>query len=341
MSSAPAPRASNLADLARLAGVSVSTVSRALANHPAISERTRRRIAELARAHDFQLNATARNLRLGKTHAIAVLLPLGHERSQHLYDPFFLTLLGHLADVIANHGYDLLLSRVLPEDDRWLDAFIDSGRADGVIVVGQSDQIATLNRVGARYRNMVVWGAYAPGNTHLTIGSDNVEGGRLAGRHLIGLGRRRLLFLGNPEVPEFGARYKGFLEAVAEAPGVAHDLLPAHLTAEGSYAHARAWLTEHVAPDGICAASDILAMSTLRALSESGLSVPEDVAVVGYDDVPLASHTTPPLTTVKQDLETGAAALCDMLLARMRGEEVASVQMPPRLVVRGSSMARD
>lgn len=336
MSAAPSPRASNLADLARLAGVSVSTVSRALAGHTSISAATRARIGDLARDHGFQLNATARNLRLGRTGAIAVLLPLGHEKGQHLYDPFFLTLLGHLADVIANQGHDLLLSRVIPTDSRWLDAFIESGRADGVIVVGQSDQLAVLDEVGARYPNMVVWGAYDPAHSHLTVGSDNVAGGRMAARHLLDAGRRRLLFVGNPDIPEFGARYAGFRQAVDEA-GAESRVLPVHITADASHAEVLAHLTHHAAPDGICTASDIIAMSTLRALSESGYEVPRDVAVVGYDDVTLAAHTTPTLTTVKQDLARGAAALCDILFARMRGEPAASVQLAPELVVRASS----
>ncbi len=166
----------SLAELAKVAGVSISTVSRSLAGNPAIAERTRDRIVTLAREHGFQINQAARNLRLRRTGAIGVVLPLGHEAEQHLSDPFFMSLLGPLADAVAARDYDLLLSRVIPNDDRWLDGIVDSGRVDGVIVIGQSDQVAVIERTARRYRPMVVWGAAVPAMTQLTVGSDNSAG---------------------------------------------------------------------------------------------------------------------------------------------------------------------
>ncbi len=108
--------AMKLADLAALAGVSTSTVSRALAGHPSISAATQARVKALAREHDVRPNQLARNLRLKSTGAIGLALPLGHARTQHLTDPFFLTLLGFLADLLVERGYDILLSRVIPAD---------------------------------------------------------------------------------------------------------------------------------------------------------------------------------------------------------------------------------
>ncbi len=104
----------SLAELAALAGVSVTTVSRSLSGNATIAAATRERIVALARDHGFQVNQAARNLRLKRTGAIGVVLPLGHEAEQHLSDPFFMTLLGPLADAVAMRGYDLLLSRVIP-----------------------------------------------------------------------------------------------------------------------------------------------------------------------------------------------------------------------------------
>ncbi len=328
---------STLAELAELAGVSTATVSRSLAGSTVIAEATRTRIVALAREHGFQVNQAARNLRLKRTGAIGVVLPLGHEAEQHLSDPFFMSLLGPLADAIADRGHDLLLSRVIPKDDRWLDAIVDAGRVDGVIVIGQSNQIDAIERTAQRYRPMVVWGAASPGKTQITVGSDNVAGGRLAAEHLLAQGRTRLAFFGNIEVPEFAARHAGFQQALVVAGAVQATLLPMHLTSEASYSAIEAYLAGHPSPDGIVAASDVIAMSALRALASHGKRVPQDVGVIGYDDVLIATHTVPPLTTIRQDVEQGARVIVDLLFRRMAGAEVEPVSMPPELILRGSA----
>jgi len=331
------PSISNLAELAELAGVSVATVSRALAGNTVIAEATRIRIVALASEHDFHLNQAARNLRLKRTGAIGVVLPLGHEAEQHLSDPFFMSLLGPLADAIADRGHDLLLSRVIPKDDRWLDAIVDAGRVDGVIVIGQSNQIDAIERVAQRYRPIVVWGATLPGRKQITVGSDNVAGGRIAAEHLLAHGRTRLAFFGNIDVPEFAARYAGFQQGLAAAGSDHATLLPVHLTSESSYAAIENYLAGHPSPDGIVAASDVIAMSALRALAGRGLRVPQDVSVIGYDDVQIAMHTNPPLSTVRQDVAHGAVIMVDLLFRRMEGAEVQSVAMTPELILRTSA----
>ena len=327
----------NLADLARLAGVSSSTASRALAGNVLISAATRERVVALAREHGFQPNQMARNLRLQRTQAIAVVLPMGHAAGQHLSDPFFITMLAHLADALTARGYDLLLSRVAPTNDLWLDGLIDSGRVDGVVVIGQSDQAAVIERVAARYRPLVVWGAPLPDQRYLCVGSDNRLGGEIAARCLIEGGRKRLAFFGNPNAPEIAERRKGFLDACAAAGLAEPETVIAPLTADGAYDAIVARLAAGEAPDGVMAASDVIAMSALRALAEGGLTVPGDVGVIGYDDVLLAAHTSPPLTTVRQDLAEGARLLVDLLFKAMAGETAGSVVLTPQLIVRGST----
>ena len=140
-------RIRNIKELADLAGVSTGTVSRALAGSTLISLKTRERIQALAKEHGFRPNLLARNLRIQRTNTIGVLIPLGHETAQHLTDPFFITMLGLLADKLTERGYDLLLSRVIPTDSAWLDRIATSGRVDGLIVIGQSDQAATIDAV--------------------------------------------------------------------------------------------------------------------------------------------------------------------------------------------------
>lgn len=155
------PKASNLAKLATIAGVSISTVSRALADSPLIADRTRIRIKTLAQKHGFRINLAARNLRLKRTGAIGVILPLGHESEQHLSDPFSMSRIALLADALSDRGYDLLLSRAIPASDDWLS--VDSGRSDGVLMIGQYNQIDTIESVSARYAPLVVCGAAVEG----------------------------------------------------------------------------------------------------------------------------------------------------------------------------------
>ena len=315
----------------------MATASRALANSPRVATATRARIQALAIEHGFRLNHTASALRRQRTGAIGVVIPLGHETEQSLADPFFMGLIGPLADALAAAGYDLLLSRVIPNRDTWLDDLVDSGRVDGVIVIGQSDQIEAIERVSARYRPIVVWGARLAEAREVSVGTDNAAGGALAARHLIAAGRTRLVFVGNPAIPEFAARYAGFRAAVAGRAGVTEAALDVHLTTEASYREMAAFLAANPPPDGIFAASDVIAMSTIRAISEHGLRVPHDVAVIGYDDVGIARHTVPPLTTIRQDVARGAALLVELLLRRIAGEAAESVVMAPELVVRGSA----
>ena len=332
-------RVRNITDLARLAGVSPATVSRALADSHLIAKKTRELIQGLAREHDFKPNVMARNFRIKRAGAIGVLIPLGHETGQHISDPFFMTLIGQLADALTERGHDLLLSRVIPTDPGWLTSVVESGRVDGVILIGQSDQSAVIDRVAERYLPLVAWGANIPGQVHCSVGSDNRRGGEVATQHLIDRGVKRFAFFGDPIAPEIAERLAGCRAALAAAgKGGALSVLPAHLTAETAHPAISAWLseTENV-PDGIIAASDVIAMSALRALSEQGYSVPGDVCVVGYDDLAFANQTVPPLTTMRQDLVGGAAHLVDLLFKRIGGEKTESVVLEPRLIIRGSS----
>ena len=332
-------RIRNIGDLAKLAGVSAGTVSRALSDTGLISQKTRDRIKALAREHDFRPNIMARNLRIQKTGAIGVVIPLGHETGQHISDPFFITMLGLLADALTERGYDLVLSRVIPTDNDWLDRFTDSGRVDGIIVIGQSDQVATLDRVASRYRPLVVWGGHNKGQVHCSVGSDNVAGGELAANHLLDHGCKRIAFFGDPTALEIEQRLHGCkksLEKVGRLKGL--SVYPAHLASDPEDNGIAEFLKQSTdRPDGIFAASDVIAMRVLRTLAEMGVSVPDEVKVIGYDGLAIGEHTVPRLSTVRQDLTTGAHNLVDLLLRRIADEDTSSVVMPPELVVRMSS----
>nr|WP_255630638.1 substrate-binding domain-containing protein [Novosphingobium sp. FKTRR1] len=323
--------------MAVIANVSISTVSRALTGKGSLNQATRDRIRALADEHGFQLNVSAQNLRLGRTGAIAVLLPLGHERGQQLSDPFFSSMLGHIADALTGHGYDLLLSRVLPDRPDWLDVFVRSGRADGAIVIGQSDQGAVLSQTATHYDRLVVWGNPNPANGYVTIGSDNVTGGAIAARHLMARGRQNLAFFGASTAPEFTARQQGFLDTLPDDIRSRTKIVPIPFTPEASFAVASQFFALGNRPDGIFCASDVIAMSVLSAAADAGIKVPQDLAVVGFDDILLSRIASPPLTTVRQDIEGGAHRLVDSLMRKLAGEQVESHCASPALVVREST----
>jgi DNA-binding LacI/PurR family transcriptional regulator len=266
-----------------------------------------------------------------------VVIPLGHESAQPLTDPFFSEMLGHLADEITQRNYGMFLLKVVPPMGDWLASLIASNRSDGIIVIGQSTEHKALEQASTRFMPMVVWGGSLPRQSYCCVGTDNAAGARAAVEHLLSLGRRKIVFVGDPNVPELKLRYDGYVSALAAVKGAAKPrVVPAHLMAESSYAAVQAFIEEHGEFDGMFAATDVIAISALRALTAAGLKVPQDVSVVGYDDIALASHANPPLTTIKQDFHAGARFLVDLLFKRLNGERTSSVVLPTRLVVRES-----
>ena len=331
-----------MSDIAKLAGVHASTVSRALAGSALVERSVRERIMKVAEEQGYVVNATARNLRLKRTQTLSVVIPLHHETSQTLADPFFVQMLGHLADEITQRGYGMFLQKILPPTDNWLPTLIASQRSDGIIVIGQSTEHAALEAAATRYAPLVVWGGHFERQSYCTVGTDNVAGARLAVEHLLQAGRRRIVFLGDPSIPEISLRHDGYKLALAKGPrGTTTDrIVPAHMTADTAYEAMRAYIRANAKFDAVFAATDVIAISAMRALAASGLSVPDEVAVVGFDDIPMAAHVHPSLTTVHQDLQRGARTLVDLLLRRIEGEDTPSATMPAELIVRESSGAK-
>lgn len=328
-----------MADIARLAGVHASTVSRALAGSPLVEQSMRDKILRIASDQGYVVNSTARNLRLNRTQTLSVVIPLAHEQGQALTDPFFVGMLGHLADEITQRGYGMFLQKVLPPMSNWLNTMIAERRSDGIIVIGQSTEHEVLRQAARNYLPLVVWGGRLDHQEYCTVGTDNIAGARAAVEHLLSLGRRRILFLGDPSIPEIQLRHQGYLQALEQAArsSVADRIVPAHMTADAAYELMVSHIRSGARFDAVFAATDVIAISAMRAIAASGLKVPEDVAVVGFDDIPMAAHVHPALTTVRQDLQLGARTLVDLLLRRIAGEETASVSMSAQLVVREST----
>lgn len=332
-----------MAEIAEIAGVAESTVSRAISGSNRVSSETKQRIFRLIDESGYRINSRARSLRTQETRTIEVVIGISETNRQHFSDPFFSQIISSIGDALAKNGFDLLLSRSHPWGEG---AFADAlavKRADGVIIVGQGRHPEALNRYAEKHKNVVVWGARIPGRNYAVVGSDNALGGSLAGRHLVANGRQRLVFLGDVNHVELGLRHSGFVSALT-GTGVSSDqtlMLSMPFDSASAYEATRRLFHSGVHHDAIFAASDLMAIAAMRALSDLGLRVPEDVAVVGYDDITLASYVTPGLTTIRQDTAAGGQALVENILATLSGKEPADVTLPTELIVRQSCGAKN
>ncbi|KPF87404.1 hypothetical protein IP70_04390 [alpha proteobacterium AAP38] len=331
-------RASRLQDIARQAGVSVSTVSRALSGSSAVNAETRRRIRELAEAAQYDAPPRrARQTTGGDRPSVMVVMPPAHAGGQSV-DPFSLGLVGGISLAMRERGLDLTIGHATPVDQRGLADLLDSSQADGMIFLGQSQLHEALNRLFRDGRRFVVWGATAPDQDYCSVGSDNVRGGHRAALHLARLGRKRIAFLGETLTIELSQRHQGYVNALQEV-GLAPD--PSlhrrcRLVPDAAVEAVDDLLDQGVAFDAIVAVSDLVAIGAVRALNRRGLSVPHDVAIVGYDDIEIAAHAHPALTTIRQDTAKAGRLLVAKLLRLLAGDQAMSERLSTDLIVRES-----
>ena len=332
-------------DIAYQAGVSQPTVSRALRGDRSVSAATRERIEQIARELNYTVDKNASSLRSQRSNTIALLFFEDPTPDESMINPFFLAMLGSITRACASRGLDLLISFQRMEDD-WHVRYQDSHRADGLILLGYGDYTVyrkRLDQLEEQGTHFARWGSVSKDTSGATVGTDNVQAGRMAGEHLLAQGRRRIAFLGHAsdQYPEFAGRYAGLCEALR-----ALDIRPdealqrdAITTEEAGYGAMKAMLDEGRTFDAVFAASDLIAIGAMRALSEAGKAVPADVAVVGFDDIPAASLTTPPLTTVMQDVRGAGEALIETLSGQIEGREPSLRKLPGKLIVRASSQS--
>jgi DNA-binding LacI/PurR family transcriptional regulator len=328
-----------MADIAQLAGLSVSTVSRALSGSKLISEATRKRVIELAQSLNYTINVGAQNLRRKQNRTISVVMSGCPMRPHDQSDPFLLSLVGGVAEALTACGYDMLLSRADADKADLAAQTYETGRASGLILIGHWTQHAQLNALATRGVPMVVWGEPAPGQRYATVSSDNEHGGMLATAHLIAQGARQIVFIGDTTLPEIGLRRHGHERALHAAGRLSDTALLCSVPCvhEDIEKAIEQLTTQRVAVDGLFAASDLMAISAISALRKQGKRVPEDVIVVGYDDIHLAAHLHPPLSSVRQPIAQASQALVESVLAQMAGHSPALPQrLATDLIVRGS-----
>lgn len=329
-------------DIADLAGVSQATVSRALRNSPLVRPETRARIQEIAKELNYFVNRNAAGLRTHQSSTIALLLfdETGGEDAQ--INPFFLSMLGYITRCAAELGYDVLVSLQQLTDD-WHIEYQASNRADGLILLGYGDYVTYREKITALANantRFMIWGPVIKDQPGHTFGCDNINGGYQATRHLIRLGRRRIAFLGDASRgnPEQADRHQGYRKALhGGGLDIYEDLnMYADNREDLGYAAAEELLANGKEFDAIFAATDVIAVGAMRALQEHGRRIPEDVSVIGFDDVPLASQVTPKLTTVQQNIAEASEGLVRSIVSLIEGETVESTLIAPKLIVRDS-----
>jgi DNA-binding LacI/PurR family transcriptional regulator len=332
-------------DIAQLAGVSQPTVSRALRGSTSVSERTRKRIEAIAQQLNYKVDKNASNLRLRETNTLALLFFEDPTPDETGINPFFLAMLSSITRTCAQRGYDLLIS-FQQLSSNWHVDFEDSRKADGIILLGYGDYElyhARLEKLVDQGTHFVRWGFVEKGQPGTTLGCDNHRGGEVATEHLISLGRESIAFVGDASsaYPEFRDRYVGHCDALISAgrPIEAKLQVSAINTGESGYEAVKMLFNSGEKFDAVFAASDLIAIGAMRAVEESGLRVPRDIAIVGFDDIPLASLAHPPLTTIQQNYRMAGEALVDALLRQIKGEKTHGAVLPTTLVVRKSSGA--
>lgn len=329
-------------DIAWHAGVSQATVSRALRDSPLVRPETRQRILEIANQLNYRVDRHAAGLRSRQSRTLALLLfedPTGDESQ---INPFFLSMLGSITRAAAACDYDVLVS-FQQLSKHWHARYEASHRADGIILLGYGDYVSYAEKLQAladANAHFIIWGPRVDELPGHSLGCDNVGGALEATRHLVALGRKRIAFLGgaSEHCPEFEQRHRGYRQALADARLEADPELRVDADNQESsgFRAADRLLATGRDFDGIFAASDLIAIGALRRLQSAGRSVPGDVALVGFDDIPAAAYVNPGLTTVHQDTVRAGELLVGNLIKLIEGEPVASSLLAPKLVVRES-----
>ena len=328
-----------MSELAKAAEVDVSTVSRALNDSPLVKPKTKAHVLSVAADLGYVINASARNLRRQSSETIGMVIPMRPESGQTISDPFFLEMVGAISQAASEKGYDLIIS-VPDHPGRIAERrLLQTGRADGLIIIGQAGHVERLKSLGALSDRVVVWGGKDNKSKYTVVGSDNVRGGELAVEHLFERGRKHILFVGEMLLPEVRLRYEGLKKAHATA-GQTHDpalTLELEFGGQDAFDSLLQYLKQTPTVDAIFATSDVLAMTAIHAVQAAGKAVPEDVSVVGYDNIGQASLMTPALTTIDQHIKEGGAIMVDLLLKKLSGAQVRSRTTSTELIVRGSS----
>jgi len=327
-----------LEQIAKLAGVSRSTVSRVVNNHPGVRPEVRDQVWQVIQQVGYQPHAAARSLATRRTQIIGLIIP--RAVTALFTDPFFPHLIRGMAEACNNHHYHLMLSLFSSqvEQEDLYRRVLRSGYLDGVIVASTMLNDPIIPRLLQDSVPFVSVGRY-PDQRVNYVDADNVSGARMAVEHLLRLGRQRIATITGPLGMIPGQdRLEGYGQALASHGLPVDDRLiaEADFTEGGGWASMQRLLPQR--PDAVFVASDMMAIGAVKAVKEAGLRIPDDVAIVGFDDLPVASIVEPALTTIRQPIDRLGTTAVEMLISLIEGKVKGPqhVILPTQLVVRAS-----
>ena len=329
-----------LKDIAEKVGRSVTTVSRALHDYDDVSPETKELVRRVAAEMGFTPNIMAQRLQKRRTDTIGFILPTFGPRFS---DPFFSEFLAGVGNTAAKLGYDLLVS-TCPPGEQELEFYrekVQSSRVDGFVIVRTRRDDTRIKYLSEINFPFVAFGRTENPAQHPYVDEDSELGMRLLANHLVDLGHQKIAFIAAPDHLMFTHyRLKGFREGLLERGILLDDSMIGigDLTQRGGYAIAMELLDRPEPPTAIAACNDLMALGTISAAQEHGLIVGQDIAITGFDNIPLAEHCHPPLTTVHQPIYQIGEMVCEMLIKRIRREFVDEEQilLNPSLVIRQS-----
>ncbi|MGB4779064.1 LacI family DNA-binding transcriptional regulator [Microbacterium sp.] len=333
----PPRTVATIEEVAAAAGVSRSTVSRVVNGSTAVSpgafEAVQRAIAEL----NYVPNRAARSLASRATMAIALVVP--EDTTRFFGDPFFASIVSGINARLgrSDHVLNLIIASDDPRDKTT--TYVRSGAVDGAIVVSHHTSDTFIDRIAAAVP--VVYGGRPVRERQRAfyVDVDNVAGGREATQYLVGQGFRRIGSITGPLTMPAGIdRLRGFREALAAAGLTEVAVADGNFTADGGSAAMQRILDGGDVPDALFIASDLMARGALAVLGRAGIRVPDDLAIVGFDDSPVATTVNPPLTTMRQPSHQQGEAMADVLLSLLAGRQPPHVTiLPTELVLRASA----
>lgn len=331
-------------DIARRTGKSITTVSRALNDYDDVSAGTKALVRKVADEMGYTPNLLAQRLQKRRTDTIGLILPTFGPR---FADPFFSELLAGVGNKAAEYGYDLLVSTQAPGANE-LASYkrkVEGRQVDGFVVVRTRRQDERISYLVSQNVPLAVFGRTEDGLDFPHVDEDSVRGLHMIIEHLAGLGHSRIACLAPPFSLMFTKyRLQGVREGLQVHGLTLTDeyLVFSDLTQRGGFAAAEQLLDLPEPPTAIVACNDLMALGAMSAIQRRGLIVGEDIAVTGFDDIPMAEHSHPPLTTVRQPIYQIGAMVCEMLMDILQGKSLAtrSVILKPSLMVRQSSGIR-
>lgn len=336
-------------DVAARAGVSIATVSRALRGHANVDPSTRQRVEEAARTLNYRPSGVARSLRLRATRTIGLIVT-------DIENPYFPQIVSAVEDAARERGYSVLLADGRRDPEREIESLevLAERQVDGLIIASTALTLRHKARIRDVPCPVVIVNGVSTVAAVPAVLSDNTTGGRLAAEHVLALGHRRLAYLAAPSADDWAVRERmaGVRSALA-AHGLTDDALavvPTTEGVEGGDAAARDIIKGGARVTALLCYNDLTAIGAIRGLRAMGLDVPRDVSVVGFDDIEMASHVDPPLTTIRQATEEmghwAMASLCQRIdrgreatAGQVGGKPGTTVRLPVVLVPRASTSA--